>query len=137
MAAGPAIARRMQQREPHFRPEVTAQDVIEAAKSGNAGATQVLEETAQYLAIGILNLWRLLAPDRIILGGGVAQAGDVLLEPLKRAIVRLSPARTAINDYVVLSNLKGASGVFGAAAVVIEKLLALPDNTPVLPEQVC
>lgn len=126
MSAGPAIARRMQQRDSRFQPGSTAQAVIEAAKAGDAGAAQVLEETAQHLAVGVLNLWRLLAPDQIILGGGITQAGDLILEPLKRTISRLSPGRDVIGDYIALSVLKGASGVLGAAAVAIEKVIANP-----------
>lgn len=119
VAAGPAIARRMQERSPGSTQGVTAQAVIKAAQDNDQHARAILEEVAQFLALGIANIWRLLGPEKIILGGGVASAGRLILEPLRISLRHLLPQRPLANNYVAVSNLRGNSGVLGAAALAL------------------
>lgn len=65
--------------------DLTAKDVAEAAADGDAVATQVLEGAGR--ALGLAGSWliNLFNPDVLLVGGGVAEAGDPLMEPLREA----------------------------------------------------
>lgn len=119
LAAGPSLTRRMRQK---YGREASGQQIFAAAAQGDPQAQAVLEETVVYLAVGVINAWRLLTPDLVIVGGGVARAGQQLLTPLRRAVAELAPKDPVIAASVELAQLGGASGVLGAAAVALEKL---------------
>ncbi|HEY4003026.1 MAG TPA: ROK family protein [Candidatus Xenobia bacterium] len=73
---------------------LNAQHVADLARTGDPLARRIWLHAVSYLAIGIGNLITTLAPSRVIIGGGVAAAGDVLFEPLREALrerVRLVP----------------------------------------------
>jgi glucokinase len=123
ICSGTSIARRAGERlragassslSPLGADAVTAQAVAEAAKGGDRLATEVWEETIYYLAVGVGNLFNLLAPEAVILGGGVSTAGEQLFGPLRREVrgrVKMLPAEK-IN--VVQAALGGDSGIYGA-----------------------
>ena len=97
-----------------------AKDVQQAAGKGDKLAREVWDRAVEYLAVGCVNLCRVLDPDVIVLGGGMAKAGKSLLEPLGRHFRRLhweiSPPRTAL----VLGDLGNDAGVIGAAGAAWE-----------------
>jgi glucokinase len=94
--------------------EVTAKVVAEAAREGDQLACEIWDETIYYLAVGISNLINILAPEAVILGGGVSTAGDQLVKPLRRQvqsrITMLPPEK--IN--ILQAALGGDSGIHGA-----------------------
>jgi len=65
---------------------ITAPMVLQAADEGSALARGIWEETAEYIAVGLGSIIHILAPPLIVLGGGVAQAGEKLLEPVRRRL---------------------------------------------------
>ncbi|HEX4903484.1 MAG TPA: ROK family protein [Acidimicrobiales bacterium] len=65
---------------------VRGEHVVEAARSGDAEAGEVLDEFAWWLAAGIANLIDLLDPAMVVLGGGVIEAADVLLHRVRAAV---------------------------------------------------
>lgn len=96
LASGPSIARRArelanespeslvwQRTTPE---EVTAQHLVEAALEGDTFARFVLAEAATYMGIGIANMAQILNPERVVLGTIAVKAGDLVLEPLRRAL---------------------------------------------------
>ncbi|GIV17841.1 MAG: N-acylmannosamine kinase [Armatimonadota bacterium] len=96
LASGPSIARRAreladespesllwQRTSPE---EVTAQHIVEAASEGDTFARFVLAEAATYMGIGIANVAQILNPERVVLGTIAVKAGDLVLEPLRRAL---------------------------------------------------
>jgi glucokinase len=68
--------------------EVTAYTVVEAARKGDSLACEIWDDTIRYLAIGISDIIVTLAPEAVILGGGVATTGEQLLRPLREQIRR-------------------------------------------------
>jgi len=60
---------------------VTSELVAQAAQSGDALAREVLARAAHYLGVGLANVVTALDPEVVVVGGGVAQMGDVLLAP--------------------------------------------------------
>jgi len=66
--------------------DITAKEVFKAASGGDRVAKKIVSEVAYYTGIAISNLIHLLGPQAIIIGGGVAQAGEILFNPIKEAV---------------------------------------------------
>lgn len=65
---------------------ITPEVIVQAAEAGDAVAREILEEAGFHLGIGIANLITLFSPDVVVIGGGVAQAGNWLLQPIQRIV---------------------------------------------------
>lgn len=97
---------------------LTPKMVFEAARAGDRAARRVFERAGHALGLGLVSLADIVAPDRIIVGGGIAQAGDLLLEPARKVVrERAFPPRIRSVD-IVQAALGDMSAVFGAAAMV-------------------
>ena len=93
----------------------TAEEAVQFARGGDERAIAGLRDVGRYLGIGISNMITVLAPDRIVLGGGVAQAGDLLFEPI-RAEIRRRVTTTALEDVTLVAAELGTwAGAIGAA----------------------
>lgn len=96
--------------------------VAEAAEAGDPFASLIWAEAIEALAIGLGNVVTTLAPDKLILGGGVANAGDRLLEPLKAAMatrVRMVPVdrlELRIAEHLHAAGLMGAVALASSVA---------------------
>jgi glucokinase-like ROK family protein len=76
---------------------ITARDVAAAACKGDLLAQQILARAGSHIGIAIAGLVNLFNPGMVIIGGGVAQTGDILLEPIRQAVERRSlPAATRV-----------------------------------------
>lgn len=95
---------------------VTAAHVVEAAQQGDAGARAILEGAARALAAGLAGLVNVFNPQLIVIGGGVARAGDLLLEPLRRWLPVYAIHYIAEHVEVRRSALGDDTGLYGAAA---------------------
>jgi glucokinase len=93
----------------------TAEAAVIAAQAGDARALGGLAMVGRYLGIGIANMVTVVSPDRVVIGGGVAAAGDLLLEPI-RAELRRRVRTTSLDDVeVVTAELGVWAGAIGAA----------------------
>lgn len=102
--------------------EITAEHVASAAQQGDPLACFVLAEAGKYLGIALAGIVNLLNPERIIIGGGVAQAGDLLLEPVRWEIRRRALLTAVDVVQVVPAALGTDAGILGAAALVFRQL---------------
>lgn len=99
---------------------IIAEHVVAAAQDGDGLATELWEATAEYMAIGLGAIVHVLAPERIVLGGGVVQAGEAFLEPVRRRI-RAHVFYVAIDEIAVLgAELGHDSALIGAATSALE-----------------
>jgi len=101
--------------------KITARAVAIAAAEGDPIALEIVNETAQWLARALLFVIRILNPDRIVLGGGVALAGKVLLEPLHEAMLPMASPNLPSTTEVVLAELENYSPLYGAAALAMDQ----------------
>jgi glucokinase len=93
----------------------TAEAAVHAARSGDQQAISGLRDVGRYLGIGIANMITVVSPDRIVIGGGVAAAGDLLFEPI-RAEIRRRVRTTSIDDVTIVAAELGTwAGSIGAA----------------------
>ncbi len=99
--------------------EVTAKTVVEAVRRKDKLAVEIWEETCRFLAIGIANSISLLAPEAVIIGGGIAAAtGDMLFAPLRRLLPQFVSMIPAEKINVLPAELGSESGVCGALVLV-------------------
>jgi glucokinase len=68
---------------------VHGEDITRAAVSGDEGALGVLDELGWWVALGLANLVAMVDPERCVIGGGLAEAGPLLLDPTRRAFAGL------------------------------------------------
>jgi len=104
VAAGPAIARRAREaRDGHtgrLGADSTTEDVFRASAAGDPIAAAIVDDVAGYLARAIRGLVLAFGLDRVVIGGGVARAGDALLDPLLAAIERERAASLLVREVV-------------------------------------
>ena len=94
--------------------EVTAKDVATAAQRGDLVAQQVMEEAGEHLGVAIAGLVNIFNPDVIVVGGGVAQIGDLFLEPIRKAVTQRSLPAAADNVRITTALLGRRSSSLGA-----------------------
>lgn len=66
----------------------TASEVFEGARRGDNRCIAAVEQMAEFLGIGLANVVTIFGPDRIVVGGGIAEAGDLVLGPITEAVRR-------------------------------------------------
>ncbi|WP_328403021.1 ROK family protein [Streptomyces sp. NBC_00390] len=118
LAGGPAIAR--QALEAGWSPPQgvppSAAAVAVAARAGDTRARRAYERAAQALAAGIAATASLVELDLVVIGGGVAQAGEVLLAPLRRYLGHYATLDFTRGLRITASGLALDAGLIGAAA---------------------
>jgi glucokinase len=91
-------------------------DVVASARSGDERAREAFRGAATYIGIAIANLTIFITPQRIVLGGGVAEAGDVLLDPLRAEVERRAGRVAPLHVIEIVPATLGAdAGAVGAA----------------------
>lgn len=102
----------------------TAEEAVRAAEAGNERARAGLADVGRYLGIGIANVITVISPDRVILGGGVAAAGELLFGPIRAEIAR-RVRTTSVADVALLRAELGIwAGAIGAAVHGAERAAA-------------
>lgn len=130
LASGTAIARRAREvasESPYsalgrlaIRRKILGEDVTNLAREGDEAALSVLVDTGTWLGIGLAGFVNIFNPEVVAVGGGVMEAGELILEAARRE-VRLrarSPSRDLAQ--VKVATLGPESGVLGAAALARE-----------------
>lgn len=114
IASGPAIARyvseQITQGHPSLlttRPDITARDVADAARLGDKISLDAIHRAGTYLGQAIAGFLHIFNPSIVILGGGVSQSGELLLDPLQESL------RCNIMSDAYLNNLQISSAELG------------------------
>jgi len=114
LASGTAIVRNYQERK-RMKQSLTARQVVERARKGDMVAASVVRQAGEALGVGIANVFHLVNPALILLGGGVSRAGKLLIQPAvgkARSLIR-----PALRRYLRIrrGQLGDDAGVLGAA----------------------
>lgn len=88
------------------------------AKRGDRKALDIWEEVAEKLSVALTGVINLLNPDRIIIGGGVSNAGSFILKPLKEEIKKRAMQVPASHVKIVIAKLGADAGIIGASLLV-------------------
>lgn len=130
IAAGPAIARAGREAArsaPESRllvlaggdvDKVTTSIVVKAAQLGDVAARAVFDRAAEAIGVGCVNLINLFNPRRIIIGGGVSQAGDLLFVPVRRIVAERALPSPREACTIVPAGLGDDCGLYGAVSLV-------------------
>jgi len=97
--------------------EISSKHVFEARERGDSVATEVIDRTIDYMALGLANAVHAFNPDRIVIGGGVSKAFESLLQSLRDRTERqvMKPYRQTFE--IVPAGLGDDVGLVGAAAL--------------------
>jgi glucokinase len=91
------------------------EEAVAAARAGDTRAQQAFRDAGHYLGIGASNVVVLVGVDRIVIGGGVAAAGEMLLEPMREELRRRVHVTDVTRITVVCGELGIWAGAIGAA----------------------
>jgi glucokinase len=96
--------------------------LVELASAGPGDARDVLDHIGHHLGVGISDLVNVFNPEVVVVGGGFAEAGELLLEPARRVVAErtLLPAREVVA--IVEAELGRDAGLVGAALVAFDAL---------------
>jgi glucokinase len=97
---------------------LSAEEVASRAKQGDPACAQVWNEACLYLAVACVNVQHAYNSQRIILGGGMSQAGDFLLSAVRRHLAEQSWKLHNDLPEIRLAELGADAGLVGAAALV-------------------
>ncbi len=104
--------------------QLTAREVGLAARRGDLVAQQLLSQAGRYLGLSVANLVNLLNPGLVVVGGGVAQVGDLLLDPLRQTVRRRTMAALRDTVRITSASLGRRSTALGAIALAMQGALA-------------
>jgi len=116
IAASPDIARNLLSRGDGTIDGLTGQAITEAARDGDAVALAAFNTTGQWLGAGIATLSVILDPACVVIGGGVIDAGKILLQPTRAALERFMPfVGKHPNPKIIAASLGNEAGLVGVA----------------------
>lgn len=131
LAAAPAIVRRtrvalkestkpsrLREMVQNYGDQLNPQIIYMAAKRGDRLAREIVQKTAYYIGIALKQVINLLDPEMIIIGGGVALAGETLFKPIRSFVSKHSIPSPLRQFKIMPAQLKERAGVLGSAALV-------------------
>lgn len=101
---------------------ITAKDVFELAHADDHIAENIVAYTAKVLGMELANIATIINPSKILLGGGVSQAGDILLNHVRKAFQTYALPRISDVCDINIAQLGNDAGIIGAAFLVKQEL---------------
>jgi glucokinase-like ROK family protein len=105
---------------------LTARDVASAARRGDLVSQKIIANAGRYLGIAIAGLVNLFNPRTIVVGGGVAQIGDLLLQPIRDTVsqrsLRASARTVKINTAVLRRRSSGMGAIVQALSIALHQV---------------
>ncbi len=112
-AAGPALCELL--RRSHG--PLTVQQLLALAQDGDAGCQRAIADAGGVVGRAVADLCNHVNPDLVVVGGDLAPAGDLLLEPMREAVRRFAIAAAAKNVTIVAGSLGERAELLGALAL--------------------
>ena len=114
---GKGIAVKGHQRQVPWNAQPQLHGALQALQ-GDVVAKRIYAKMGEIIGIGLTSVINLLNPERVIIGGGVADAGDILFEPIKDTIARRAMPIQAASVEIVKAQLGNTAGVIGASLLI-------------------
>jgi len=105
--------------------KVSANRVFLAAKDGDRLAREMISQTGYYLGIGLVNLINIFNPQLILIGGGLARMGQMLLEPANKVVKERAYELPYGAVRIEMARLGADAEALGAVALVLKNQLPL------------
>ncbi len=100
--------------------QITPRLIADLAREGDELCQAVMDRMGYYLGLAVCNVIVLCDPDLVVIGGGIAAAGEVIFAPLRRTVQHASRISRFDPQYIVPAELGNQAGIYGAAALVWE-----------------
>jgi glucokinase len=110
--------------------KVTGVEAVDAAQAGDAVAQRLLELWGERIGIGIANAINTFDPEEVVIGGGAARAGALLLEPAKRTAAAYVLPGLGKQTTIRVARHGVRAGVLGAALLATHELTDSPAHAP-------
>ncbi|MFH8716328.1 ROK family transcriptional regulator [Streptomyces zaomyceticus] len=107
---------------PGHGPDLTMERVVQLAREGDPGCRRVIADVGRHIGSGIANLCNLLNPSRVVLGGDLAEAGELVLAPIRDSVSRYAIPSAARQLSLTQGALGGRAEVLGALALVLSEM---------------
>ncbi|MCW4354298.1 ROK family transcriptional regulator [Hoyosella sp. YIM 151337] len=104
------------------RGPLTIDDVIRKASEGDVACSRVLTDTGRQVGAAVANLCNLFNPERILIGGDLGRAGEIVLEPIRSVVQRSGIPSAARRLKVIPSELGSQAQVLGAIALALQRI---------------
>ena len=105
--------------------QLTAEMVAQSAKRGDGVAWKVFDLAAEYVGVGIAGLINLYNPEAVFIGGGVAQAGDILFDRVRKTVQARALKKTSSAVSIKPATFGLRSAVMGAVALILSSVVNL------------
>jgi predicted NBD/HSP70 family sugar kinase len=115
-AAAPAIVELLR---PSLGPDVSVEMVVERAREGDLGARRAIGDAGRHIGSALANLCNLFNPELIVVGGTLAAADDILIEPMRDAVSRRAIPSAAEDVQIVTGVLGERAEMLGGVALVL------------------
>lgn len=94
---------------------ITPRVILEAAQMGDEVAQDILQRAGEYIGVGLANVVTIVAPHCVVIGGGVAELGEAILEPVRACLLRRCRTVPVESLAIKKAELGTRAGVIGAA----------------------
>ncbi|MFF5685583.1 ROK family transcriptional regulator [Streptomyces albidoflavus] len=108
--------------EPTHGTGLSMEKVVALAKEGDPGCRRVVADVGRYIGSGVASLCNLLNPSRVVLGGDLAEAGELVLGPIRASVGRYAIPSAARQLELVPGSLGGRAEVLGALALALREM---------------
>ncbi|WP_432247327.1 ROK family transcriptional regulator [Streptomyces sanyensis] len=108
--------------QPGYGSELTMERVVQLAREGDPGCRRVVADVGRHVGSGVANLCNLLNPSRVVLGGDLAEAGELVLGPIRDSVSRYAIPSAARRLSVAPGALGARAEVLGALALVLSEM---------------
>ncbi len=98
--------------------ELSPYIIAQAAIQGDAVARRIYTKMGEIIGLGLTSVINLLNPEKVIIGGGIADAGDILFKPIKETILKRGMPIQASSVEIVHAELGNNAGVIGASLLI-------------------
>ncbi|MGH9431036.1 MAG: ROK family protein [Terriglobia bacterium] len=115
--AGPGLAREAQR---IFKRVTSTRELVKMARRGEPRAKKVFAQAGHWLGLALANLVDTLSPEMIVIGGGVAAAGNLLLDPARATMQRWAQPLAVKHVRITRSRLGNRAGLLGAAKLAFD-----------------
>jgi predicted NBD/HSP70 family sugar kinase len=116
LAAAPAILELLR---PTRGGDLSLRDTIDLAAAGDPGCRRVIADAGRHVGVAVANLCNLFNPERVVVGGELARAGHLLLDPLRAEVSRGAIQAAAERACIVGGVLGERAEVLGGLALVL------------------
>ena len=115
--------------QPSFSVELTIADVVARAHDGDVACIRVLSDTGRQAGLALANLCNLFNPERILIGGELAQGGDLLLGPMRESVRRHAIPSATADLQIQVGSLGARAILMGTIALAVDYLSGSEDRS--------